>query len=130
MSTTETDPMAGSQDLPADPAQATEEASDEQSTDPRNAAIPKLTPAGLPVSDSVIEAGTSEHHGFPVDTLEGRIMATGKNPDGTIETEKGTMEPSTADPMIYQPVGTAEKEAKAAQATQEAASKSTAKSSS
>jgi hypothetical protein len=113
-STTEKDPMAGSQDLPADQAQATEEASPEQSTDPRNAAIPKLTPTGLPVADSVIEAGTVKRHGFPIDTLEGRIMATSKNADGTLTGEDGTDYERSEDMLVWQPVGTAEKNQKAA----------------
>jgi hypothetical protein len=133
MSTTATDdPMAGSQDLPADPAQATEEASEEQSTDPRNSAIPKLTPHGLPVSESVIEAGTLPAAGFPIDTLEGRVMATAKNPDGTIETESGTLERSQS-AHVYQEAGTAEKQREAdakaqAKADKDAAATSSSKS--
>jgi hypothetical protein len=125
--TAEKNPMAGSTELPADPRQATEEANEEQSTDPRNAAVPKLTPTGLPVAESVIEAGISKHHGFPIDTLEGRIMATSKNADGTVTGEDGTDYERSEDMLVWQPAGTAEKNQKAAAKADES-QKSTAKS--
>jgi hypothetical protein len=65
------------------------------------------------VSKAVKEATTLKETGFPVNTPDGVVMATGKNDDGTIETEIGTMEISD-DAHLLQPVGTAEAQAKAA----------------
>jgi hypothetical protein len=79
------------------------------------------------ISKAVKEATTLKDSGFPVNTAEGVIMATAKNPDGTIETEMGTMEISD-DPHVLQPAGTAEANAKAAAKTAAAEEKSAAKS--